>query len=497
MRQAYINFIRGIASNGLSKTGVILTTASFLSFCCLEILRMVGILTNAYIGLITYLVFPVLFVLGLLLIPYGLQRYARKKGKTFREVLTEHFESDDLSAGDYGSKLFRTVALLTLLNIVVLLVAAFSSMHFMDQASFCGTACHSVMNPEWVSYQQSPHAKVRCVECHVGEGLQATFDAKLNGAYQILSLTLGLYEKPIPTPVHNLRPARETCEKCHWPEKFHGNRLETRVRYALDSVSTPRYTTLSMKIGSGEEGRERGSHWHIAKKNEIRYASIDDKREKILWVDVRQDDGSYHRYRNKRMDAADETRKQSVRIMDCVDCHNRATHIYEQPDLALDKRIREGLIDLSLPYIKSEALATLTNNYSDIETGKRIIDTHLRNFYRQHYPDIAATHLHEIDEAVHIVQTVLERNIHPGMEITWGSYPNHIGHHRGMGCFRCHNSDMADEDGHQISHDCTLCHSILAHKETEPFKYLFQIEDTLKLDREHQYLQQEFLESFE
>ncbi|MBU1706840.1 NapC/NirT family cytochrome c, partial [bacterium] len=366
MRQAYMNFIRGVSSNGLSRTGVVLTTASFLSFCCLEVLRMVGLLTNAYIGLITYLAFPALFVLGLILIPYGLWRHARKRGKTIRELLTERFEPDEFAAADYGSKLVRTVALLTLLNVVVLLVAAFSSMHFMDQASFCGTACHSVMNPEWVTYQQSPHAKVRCVECHVGEGLKATFDAKLNGAYQILSLTLDLYEKPIPTPVRNLRPARETCEKCHWPDKFHGNRLETRIRYALDSSSTPHYTTLSMKIGSGEAGVERGSHWHISKRNEIRYASVDDKREEMLWVDVRQEDGSFRRYRNARLEVADEADKQSVRVMDCVDCHNRATHIYEEPDFALDERIRQGLLKLSLPYVKHESLATLMNSYSDI-----------------------------------------------------------------------------------------------------------------------------------
>ncbi|MDP8228939.1 MAG: NapC/NirT family cytochrome c, partial [Candidatus Electryoneaceae bacterium] len=375
-------------------------------------------------------------------------------------------------------------------------------LHYMDQPFFCGTACHSVMDPEWVTYRQSPHARVSCVDCHVGEGVGALIDSKINGTWQMISVTFDLLERPIPTPVHTLRPARETCEKCHWPELFHGNRIKQLFHYGLDEESTRNYTTLLMKIGSGREGFGTGVHWHISSANEVRYASMDDEHEKMIWVDVRQDDGGYKRYRNKSLNAVKPPHltagvdESSFRTMDCVDCHNRATHIYEAPEPAIDDRIRQGSIDRSLPFIKKRMLGALINGYPDRDVAAAMIDAHIRGYYEREYPVLAGSMSNEIDAAVKTTQDIYNRNIHTGMNITWNSYPSHLGHQNTEGCFRCHNLNMVDDDVVSISMDCTLCHSILAVEESHPYEYLFPVnEDSTNVNREmHRYLQNEFYE---
>ncbi|MCF7805038.1 MAG: NapC/NirT family cytochrome c [Candidatus Marinimicrobia bacterium] len=499
MWNKYLNFIRGVGVNWYGKIGVVLTTSSFFTFLLLEIARIGGSLTNQYIGLITYLLLPTLFVVGLILIPIGWYKYKATRDKSTWELLNEQFPQEDVEARRTGSRLFLTVGILTGLNVLFLALASMQTLHFMDKPVFCGTACHSVMNPEWTTYQDSPHARVKCVECHVGEGIDALIDSKLNGAWQMVSATFNLYEKPIPTPVHQLRPARETCEKCHWPSKFYGSRLQTDITYRPDSASTPLYTTLNLKIDGGPEATYAGIHWHIAEENTVRYTSIDDERETIIDVEVKQPDGSFKTYRNTRLSVDDYAHEDTanVRAMDCIDCHNRATHIYENPENAVNERIRLGKIPRSLPYIKREALAALTNNYNDTTAAKQGIATRLRGFYRRNYPNISRSKSAEIDTAISVLQETWLRNIHPEMNIIWGSYPSHIGHPSDdAGCFRCHNSYMRSESGDAIDNDCTLCHSILANQSREPFEYLNTITDEEPESALKKYLQQEFLNYF-
>ncbi len=497
MLSKYNDFITKLSINIYGKTGVVLTTSSFITFIILEIARLAGALTNSYIGLITYLSLPTLFVIGLILIPIGWYKQKKATGKHTRELLKERFDSTDVKESFFGSKLFLRIVVLTLANVLFLVIASSQMLHFMDEPKFCGTACHSVMNPEWVTYQQSPHARVKCVECHVGEGVDALVASKLNGAYQMISVTFDLLERPIPTPVHQLRPARETCEKCHWPEKFYGNKLKTIVHYERNDISTPLYTTLNLKIDDGKGNKRAGIHWHISEENEIRYASVDDKREEMIWVEVRQPDSSYKRYTNQRIkNEAATGALDDTRIMDCVDCHNRATHIYEDPENALDERIYRGQIDRTLPYIKREGLSALTKDYPTKDAGMEAIATHLRGYYQWNHPQLASQRMTAIDSAIAVLQSIYDRNIHQGMNIIWGSYPNHIGHQDGGGCFRCHNPNMVADDKTKISQDCTTCHSILADGENVPFKYLNPVDEKERDSQMHQYLQEEFLNSF-
>ena len=493
MLRSYLDFVRAVALDRLGRVGVILVTTSFVSFMVMQIGMLLGVVTNAYVGLIVYLLFPVLFVLGLVIIPVAWYRQRKRTGLTIQELLEQSFSSDDIKSRTAGSRVFRTVAILTLANVLILGVASIKMLHFMDSAEFCGTACHSVMSPEWTTYQASPHARVACVECHVGEGVGALVNSKLNGAWQMVSATFNLYERPIPTPVHQLRPARETCEKCHWPEKFYGSRLQTHVRYADDESSTAHYTTLNLKIDPGAAGNT-GVHWHVDPANEVRYASVDDQREEMIWVESRQPDGSDRRFVNTRLKVPDPE-AEDLRTMDCVDCHNRATHVYQEPNRAVDDKLRLGEIDRDLPYIRREVVKAVRGGYPSLEAAKSGIRAGLESFYRRNYPDKASAWYDAIDRAVIEAVDVWARNVHPGMNIGWGAYPSFLGHSDTPGCFRCHNRDLQDAEGRWISDDCTLCHSILAYGESTPFAYLEPADEKAPNRPMHEYLRDEFLTS--
>jgi len=492
----YLNFVRGVATNWWGRLGVIFTTTSFVCLVMIELGRLIGLVTGSYAGLVSYMLFPALFIIGLLLILIGWHQIRKQTGKSSRELIETEFGKECASASFWGASLFRTISILTIVNIVFLLAVSSRMLTFMDTAEFCGTACHSVMNPEWVTYQQSPHARVDCVQCHVGEGADAIIDSKLNGLWQMASVTFDLLERPIPTPVHQLRPARETCEKCHWPDKFYGRRLKTIVRYEHDSSSTARFTTLSLKVDAGTQESRGGIHWHIAQENEVRYASVDDQREKIIWAEVRRSDGSYHRYTSTD-EAVVGKDASSVRAVDCVDCHNRATHIYELPDRAIDERIQHTVLDISLPFLKREALHAVSSSYATRAAAMEGIANHMNGFYQRHYPRLARSQATILDSVVTVLRSIYNRNIHPGMNIEWGAYPSHIGHIGDGGCFRCHNSRMVDMNGNAISSDCALCHSMLSNGHDDPFQYL-RPADTASLDYQmHLYLQEEFMRSSE
>ena len=512
--QRYISFIEALSINRAGRLGVVLTTSSFITFLVLEAARFAGILSNAYIGLITYLSLPALFILGLVLIPIGWSRRLKATGKTTRELVDERFDAAQTERGFFGSKVFLSIGILTLANVLFMGLASTRMLHFMDSAHFCGTACHSVMNPEWVTYQESPHARVKCVECHVGEGVGALIDSKVSGTRQMISIAFDLLERPVPTPVHNLRPSRETCEKCHWPDKFYGRRLETIARYKKNAESTPVYNSLSLKVDTGKAGNRSGIHWHVSGENLVRYTSVDDEREEMIWVDVRRPDGGVKRYTNralypsggdlsggakgdKKGGKGGTNRSAQERTLDCIDCHNRATHIYEDPNDAVDRRIELGLLDRTLPFIKREALAAVTANYPNEAAAMERIAKHLHGFYEREYPEIALERREAVGGAVKALQELYRRNIHHQMNIAWNTYPSFIGHSKGGGCFRCHNPDMVDGEGKAVSSDCTMCHSILAYESAEPFAFV-QPPDTASADfRMHEYLLGEFLRSSE
>ena len=490
----YLKFIRSVSIKWYGKLGAILMTSSFIVMLFFEFFRLIGSLTNAFIGLVAFMVLPPLFIIGFILILFGWFELKKETGKETKELLALRFDESDVKKGFYGSRVFRTVLIFSLFSIIFLGSIFMQMLSFMDEAEFCGTACHSVMNPEWVVYKQSPHSRVKCVECHVGEGVGALVSSKINGTWQMISVTFDLLERPIPTPVNQLRPARETCEKCHWPDKFYGNKLKSIVSYDLDEKSTVKYTTLNMKIDAERTSGKAGMHWHIAEENEVHYAYADEKRTKIVWAEIQLPDGSLKRYNNSLFNEAEVI---DSRTMDCVDCHNRATHIYEDPSKAIDNRIRRGLLNRELPYFKREALAAIMPGYADQKSAMNGIANHMHHFYQTNYPKLHIAKMTEIDAAITVLQDIYKRNIHHNMNIEWGTYPSHIGHiNETNGCFRCHNSSFKDDENESIGYDCTLCHSILAEEQDQPFKFLL-MPDTLDPDyQKHRYLQEEFINSY-
>lgn len=492
--------------NWIGKIGVIMASTAFISFFILEGLSLIGVFRSTYTGIVTYFLIPMLFVLGLLLMPIGWWKQKQETGKTLHQVFLGQMEVGGISAHNFWEKVVPVVGILTIVNVLFIVAAGSSAMHYMDESEFCGTACHTIMGPEWAVYSVSPHSRVPCVDCHIGEGVKALAVAKVNGAWQAIAAMFDLYNKPIGTPIHNLRPARETCGKCHWPEKHYGSKLVKIEHYRDDEANTKQYTTLNLKVDA-VNGVGSGIHWHISENNEVRYSSVDDLREDMIWVEVKQDDGSFKRYTNDHL--ADSTYEYTEpRVMDCVDCHNRATHIYEQPGAALDRRIARGKIDPAIPYIKREALAAIITTYDDKAEALVQIEDRLKSFYAVEYPD---TDFLTLPGSIEAVKAVYDLNIHPGMKINWNTYPNHLGHrvefgcfscHNFMqheqsdGCFRCHNRHLVDEAGEAISDECTLCHSILSLGEENPLEYLLDQEFRSFEEHKNTYFREEYLKNF-
>lgn len=502
----YLMFIQLLFLNWIGKIGTILASTAFISFFILEGLSLVGVFRSTYTGIVTYFIIPIIFVIGLVLLPFAWRKQKKETGTTLHNVFIDKLEGGGIDAQNFWEKVVPVVGILTIINVLFIVAAGSSAMHYMDESEFCGTACHTIMGPEWQVYSVSPHSKVPCVDCHIGEGLQALAAAKVNGAWQAVSAMFDLYDKPIGTPIHNLRPATETCGKCHWPEKHYGSKLVKIERYRDDEANTKQYTTLNLKVDAAN-GVGSGIHWHIAENNKVRYSSVDDMREDMIWVEVMQRDGSFKRYTNKHL--ADSTSEDSEpRVMDCVDCHNRATHIYEQPDAALDHAMARGDIDPEIPYIKREAMAAITTSYNDKDSALADIGDRLTSFYELEYPD---KDFLSLPKSIEAVKAIYDRNIHPAMKIDWGTYPNHLGHrvefgcfscHNFMqheqsdGCFRCHNRHLVDEAGVGISDECTLCHSILALGEENPLQYLLDQEFRSFEEHKNTYFREEYLKNF-
>jgi NapC/NirT cytochrome c family, N-terminal region len=455
-----------ISRNPISLAGVVVTTISAVIFLTLFAIELVGFSGGPYVGIMVFVVVPAFFVGGLLLIPFGMWRQ-RSKAKRAAErgeaPAPGGFPVIDLN-NVRVRKIVLSFAVLTVINVVIIATATYKGVEVMGSTRFCGTVCHSVMTPEYTSYQRSPHARVKCVECHIGAGASWFVKSKLSGSWQIASVLFHLYDRPIPTPVHNLRPARETCEQCHWPAKFVGDRLKVITKFDEDEQNTEKKTALLLHVGGSMGSTSRGIHWHVDPGVHVSFVS-DEKRESIGDVDLTLPDGSHRIYKASTPIAKPV---KGTRIMECVDCHNRPSHIYRLPDQEVDDAIFDGRIDRTLPFIRREAVKALKTAYATREEAKVKIRQALQGFYSASYPDLAKTKAQPIGAAVTSVQGLYNSNVWPSMNITWGAYPSFIGHTAATGCFRCHDDEHKTADGRTIPQDCALCHSVLAEDEADP-----------------------------
>jgi hypothetical protein len=322
------------------------------------------------------------------------------------------------------------------------------------------------MDPEYAAYLNSSHSRVNCVECHIGPGAPWFVRSKLSGVGQVVAVTFNTFHRPIPTPVANLRPSQDTCEQCHWPGRFTGETIKVITHYSEDEANTPLSTVLALHIGGGR--REEGIHsWHIDPGKETYYAASDDRRQEIAWVKV-QEGGEETEYtmNGESVDPALLT-PANIRRMDCIDCHNRPTHVFRFPDEEMDLALSSGRISTSIPFIKKIGVETLTEVGEALGPPEMVVQR-LRNYYKENNSEFYNSKRQEVEQAVREIEAIYRRNISPEMKLTWGTYPNNIGHEQFPGCFRCHDSEHESSDGRVIEQDCESCHTILAWDEENP-----------------------------
>jgi hypothetical protein len=344
-------------------------------------------------------------------------------------------------------------------SIILLVIGAYQLMEFTDSTDFCGRLCHKVMSPEFSAYQASPHSRVACVQCHVGYGGNALIRSKISGIPQVWAVLTNSYERPISTPVKNLRPARETCEQCHRPERFAGDLVRTHTTFAPDEANTERTDTRIMRVGGGEGGAARDIHWHIAAN--VYYLPLDILRQQIAWVGVQNSDGTLTGYIDPAL--ADQVTPERLaggqRLMDCVDCHNRATHIFQSPEELIDQAMVQGLIDPTLPYIKREGMQALVPANPSLEEAYAKVDA-IARFYQTNYPRVDDEKRPAIEQALEELKNVASLTTFPWMNVTWDTYLNNLGHMESPGCLRCHGKLVPEENPQDapIDVNCETCH---------------------------------------
>jgi len=462
--------------NAISLIGIGITTFSGLLILVLFFLDLLGYISNPYVGIVSYLILPFFFLLGLSLIPVGI--WQTKKLRRKMEAAGESAPETYYPSWDFNDYRVRKTAVFvivaTVVNVVILSTATYKGVHYMESAEFCGTVCHTVMKPEHMAYLASPHARVSCTSCHIGPGAPWFVKSKLSGVRQVFAVTLKTYSRPISAPVHNLRPARETCEQCHWPEKFEEAKVRVFRKFSEDEKNTVLTTALVLKVGGTHDkaGNGSGIHWwHMDPVNQVTYIA-DEKRQTMFRVQHKNAKGTREYELSDGTLPPQELAKLEKRVMDCVDCHNRPTHIYRLPEEAVDMAMANGQIDPSLPFIKKQSVALLKAEYSSQTEAGNKIRSGLQNFYSKDVAQLGPGNLPieaaRVEAAAKALQEIYSRNVFPEMRVTWGTYPNNLGHQNFPGCFRCHDENHKSKDGKTITQDCSACHDLLAMDEENP-----------------------------
>jgi NapC/NirT cytochrome c family, N-terminal region len=441
--------LEALVRHPVAIAGAVIATASAVLFIALVIAVVAGLLNNPYAGLIVFIVLPALFVLGLLLIPLGARLQQRKLAR-------DPSAATDWPVFDFRQPKVRRMTLvitaLTAVNVVILLLAGYGSLHWMESPSFCGQVCHTPMHPQFTAWQAGPHGRIACVSCHIGEGPSAFVHAKLSGVRQLVHVATNRFPRPIP-PGAEMPPGEQakTCTNCHQPWRAVGDQIRAMREYADDETNTETKTILQLFLGAASPSG-RSIHWHATPSTRVEYVATDETRETIAAVRVTDATGQVKEY------AAEGAKPEAIsggtwRTMDCMDCHNTVGHpISATAEIGVDRAIAAGQID-KLPFARREAVRLVKAGYSSQDEGLSAIERELRSFYGSRSIDPQA-----LARTVTGVQGVYRRNVFPAMKVTFGAYPDNRGHITSNGCVRCHDDSHAAKDGSKISGDCEYCH---------------------------------------
>lgn len=457
-----------------SKHGWISNWTSLIGICIFLISLLLAIFlmfalnaqqsANIYLSVFTYAVLPLIIFAGLVLFAAGnlwtrLQR--QRLGDAHQpqlNLLHEQYRRQLLAALLVGFILFT-----------VSLYGIHETYHFAESTEFCGMVCHQVMSPEYVAHQESPHANIACTACHVGPGAEHLLKSKWRGLYQVYALLQDKYETPIPTPLAELRPAKEICEQCHWPEKFYARSLKEYTYFLPDEENTRVQTTMLLHVGGGSDVHNElinpSIHWHVNPKNQVWYIATDKQRQNIPLVKVIDGDGKETIFLSEEAEQTAEEllANHELRKMDCLDCHNRTMHQFRTPQRVINDAMNDGTVSASLPYIKEQSLALFGAEYTGQQEALATIAAKLTEYYKDEYPDIWAERQTDIQRAIASLQEGYKHNVFVEMKADWRAHPDNIGHTFSAGCFRCHGGLHTAPSGETISRDCDSCHAIVGH----------------------------------
>ncbi len=346
---------------------------------------------------------------------------------------------------------------MTVVNATLVLLAAQGSLHYMESSEFCGASCHTPMHPQYTAWQNTTHAQVDCVQCHIGDGAKALVHYKLAGVRQLVHVISGNFPRPIPASQAVLRPALETCGTCHSPTLGHGDRTRTIREYAEDETNTETATTLTLHVGGPGQKTASGRaiHWHADPNVRIEYITTDADRQTIPFVRVINEKGETTEY------AVEGTKPETLaagttRTMDCIDCHNGAAHrISPTAEQAVNRALAAGRLNPALPFVRREAVRLLKSDYSDEAAASAAIESGLRAVYAASKAGVDQAAL---SQAIAATQQLYRANVFPTMKVTWGVYRDNLGHTTSDGCFRCHDGTHVTKAGKAIDADCAYCH---------------------------------------
>ena len=451
-----------LTSHWLCFVGAALATTAGFSWLFALPAQLRGNTSNPYIGIVAFILIPIVLVTGLILLAIGIFLGRRRLERMERQLLALPDRST------YIRRIAIFFALTTAANIVIGTEGTYRAINYMETAQFCGQSCH-VMKPEFTAHQNSPHANVLCVDCHVAPGAEGWVEGKVAGTHQLIDVVFNNVRKPIESAMESERlvPSRLTCEHCHWPQMFAATKLRVITHFQDDAANTQTQTVLMMMIGGGDLGGIHGKH--MGPGVEIHYAAADRARQTIPWVE----------HRNRKTGAvqtflADGSTAQSVAKlprfeMQCVDCHNRPTHSFELPERAVDGALALGRISSALPFVRKKAVELLKAKYASNEEASRAIPAALTAFYQGSDPALCGKRSQEIAAAGAEIAAIYNRNVFPDLGVTWGTYPNNLGHTDFPGCFRCHDGSHSTSDQKAaITQDCSACHEALAMDDPNP-----------------------------
>lgn len=443
--------LAALSRHPLAIVGVLLTTIAAAVFLALAAAMAADLLRNPYAGLVVFVALPAAFVLGLLMIAVGawLERRREASGRARGWPVL-----------DFARPGLRRTALalvaLTGANIAILLLAGYGALHWMESPQFCGQVCHTPMHPQYTAWSASSHAEIACVSCHIGEGAQSFVHAKLAGVRQLWHVANDSFPRPIPAVAPGLPAARETCATCHSATRNRGIVTRTLREFAEDETSTETKTTLQLQVGGPDAKTPSGRaiHWHADPRVRVEYVASDDQRQTIPYVRVTDRTGATREFVAEGSTATQFAAAER-RVMDCADCHNAVGHPFAPTvQRAVDAAIASGHVDRALPFVRREAVRTLSAEHPTVDAAEAAIERELRAFYQA---DGQSADAATLERAVRALRAVYRHNVFPAMKVTWGTYPDNLGHVTSNGCFRCHDG-RTSSDGGELSADCEFCH---------------------------------------